>query len=214
MGNKVVHSVETPAGSTPVMGDRVTLAVQMGIVNAAGANPGAEVTTVVAMAGLPPNYAVAVSPSSGLRFAVNGKTATGFNVDLYPSYPPFAAPGAPTATPTGTTGATSYSYTVAALDGNGGVTAASAAGSTSTGNATLSGTNYNALSVTAVPGAVQYAWYRTVGGATQGLIGVTTAPTLNDTGLAATTSAGVPSASPAAATATVPAGTFDVIVSA
>lgn len=212
MGNKVVHSVETPAGSTPNMQDRVILGAQNGIANAAGASAGAEVSTTVSFAGLPPNYAVAVSPSNGLRFAVNSKTSSGFNVDLYPQLPTIAVPGAPTVTPTGTTGATSYSYTCVALDGNGGVTAASSAGSTTTGNATLSGTNYNALSVTAVPGAVQYAWYRTVGGASQGLIGVTSAATLNDTGLATTTSAGVPSSSPAAASATVPAGTFDVVV--
>jgi len=95
-----------------------------------------------------------------------------------------ATPALPTVTPQGTPGATAYSYVVVALAQNG-VSAASAAGSTTTGNATLSGTNTNRIVWVAVAGATAYRIYRTVGGATQGLIatvGATT--TIDDTGLA------------------------------
>ncbi len=94
-----------------------------------------------------------------------------------------ATPAAPTVTPQGTTGATAYSYVIVALAQNG-VSAASAAGSTATGNATLTASNSNRIAWVAVSGASAYRIYRTVGGATQGLIataGNTT--TLDDTGL-------------------------------
>jgi len=95
-----------------------------------------------------------------------------------------ATPALPTVTPQGTAGATAYSYVIVALAQNG-VSAASAAGSTAIGNATLSGTNTNRIVWVAVSGATAYRIYRTVGGATQGLIatvGATT--TIDDTGLA------------------------------
>lgn len=85
----------------------------------------------------------------------------------------------------GTAGATSYSYKIVAKN-NAGSTAASTAGSTTTGNATLSTTNFNTITWNPVPGALSYDVYRTVGGASQGLIGnVLSTATLsfNDTGL-------------------------------
>jgi hypothetical protein len=95
-------------------------------------------------------------------------------------------PGAPTITPQGTTGATTYSYKIVAVMANGQTTDASAAGTTTTGNATLTAGNNNKIDWVAVSGAFQYRIYRTVGGATQGLISTVTAPviTKNDTGLA------------------------------
>jgi hypothetical protein len=99
-----------------------------------------------------------------------------------------SAPGAPTVTPVGTSGGTSYSYTITALGANGGETTASSAGSTASGNASLSSSNYNQIAWTSVSGAVSYKVYRTVGGASQGLIGTTKATTLSDTGIAAGTS--------------------------
>jgi hypothetical protein len=97
-----------------------------------------------------------------------------------------ATPGTPTVTPTGTTGSTSYSYAIVAKQNDGSYTVAGAAGSTSTGNATLSGTNYNAISWSAVTNAASYDVYRTVGGAAQGRIATSiTTTTLNDTGLTA-----------------------------
>ena len=59
-------------------------------------------------------------------------------------------PGAPTVTPEGTAGATTYDYTVTATNVYGS-TPASAVGSTTTGNATLSTTDYNLVSWPAVP---------------------------------------------------------------
>lgn len=94
-----------------------------------------------------------------------------------------ADPSAPAITPVGTTGATSYSYKVVAMH-RAGTTAASAAGSTTTGNASLSATNYNRVVWALVTNAESYLVYRTVGGATQGLIGVVgNVVELDDTGL-------------------------------
>ena len=97
-----------------------------------------------------------------------------------------ATPGSITVTPVGTTGATTYTYVLVALSGAG-VTPAGAASSTATGNATLSSTNYNQNTWVQVAGATGYRLYRTVGGATQGLIATIARGdtlTVNDTGLA------------------------------
>lgn len=67
-----------------------------------------------------------------------------------------ATPNAPTITVIGTAGTTSYSYFVVANDKNNNKTLVSAVGSTTTGNATLSSTNYNTISWPAVAGAVSY----------------------------------------------------------
>ncbi len=63
---------------------------------------------------------------------------------------PLPTPAAPTVTPEGTAGTTTYDYEVAAVNAYGS-TPASAAGSTTTGNATLSATDYNLVSWAAVP---------------------------------------------------------------
>lgn len=117
--------------------------------------------------------------------------------------PLVATPAAPTVTPTGTAGTTSYSYKIVAKQGPGtktgsmggttvNTTAASTAGSTATGNAALSGTNFNHITWTAPAGSAVGAFagydvYRTAGGATQGKIGSTAAGVLafDDTGLVA-----------------------------
>lgn len=101
----------------------------------------------------------------------------------------FSPPAAPTVTPSGTPGVTSYSYRVVAVAGTK-VTDASAAGSTTTGNATLTGSDFNRVAWSAPAGAVgvtEYRVYRSVGGATQGLIGTVAVGTtqFDDTGLAA-----------------------------
>lgn len=59
---------------------------------------------------------------------------------------PLTAPAAPTVTPAGTTGTTSYYYRLVAHNAYGTVT--SAEGSTTTGNTALSSTNYNTVSYT------------------------------------------------------------------
>lgn len=94
-----------------------------------------------------------------------------------------AAPGAPTVTPVGATGTTSYTYYVVALDRNGRRTQASASGSTSTGSATFSSADYNTISWTAVPGAVGYDVLK---GDTGTLLGSTAGTSLDDTGQATT----------------------------
>lgn len=114
-----------------------------------------------------------------------------------------ANPSAPTITTHGTTGSTTYTYKVVAKLANGEVTAASSAGTTTSGNATLNATNYDIVTITQVVNAVSYDIYRTAGGATQGKIAnvldsgssttvfndqgsvgdTTTAPTVNTTGV-------------------------------
>jgi hypothetical protein len=69
-----------------------------------------------------------------------------------------------TVTNVGTAGATTYRYQVTALDGTG-ETVGSTVQQTTTGNATLSGTNYNTITWTAVPGAYQYNIYKCTGAA-------------------------------------------------
>jgi len=111
--------------------------------------------------------------------------------------PALADPSAPTVTPQGVTGATTYTYKIVAMHRHG-QTAASAAGSTAIGNAVLSSSNFNRITWTAVTGATAYRVYRTVGGATTGQIAIvgevlqlddtgltgdaTTAPTVNSSG--------------------------------
>jgi hypothetical protein len=119
-----------------------------------------------------------------------------------------STPSTPTVTPTGTTGSTTYTYKIVARLLDGTTTAASAAGTTTTGNASLTFSHYNSITWSAVLGAVSYDVYRTVGGASQGKIanvgqlflndgaagnGIyvgdsTTAPTVNSTGSITVTS--------------------------
>jgi parallel beta-helix repeat protein len=69
-----------------------------------------------------------------------------------------------TVTNVGTAGATTYRYQITALDGTG-ETTGSAIQQTTTGNATLSGANYNTITWTPVGGAVNYKIYRCTGAA-------------------------------------------------
>lgn len=104
----------------------------------------------------------------------------------------YGPPTGVSVSPQGTTGSTSYSYRVVAISTTIGGTVAtlpSTAGSTTTGHASLDGTNFNTVTWTAPAGVVAnagYRVYRTVGGATQGLIATVAAgvTTLDDTGLA------------------------------
>lgn len=83
-------------------------------------------------------------------------------------------------------GATTISYKIVGKDAQGGVTAASSAGTTTAGPASLSSSDYNRVTWTDPANAVTIDVYRTVGGATQGLIASVAAgvQTLDDTGLA------------------------------
>ena len=112
-----------------------------------------------------------------------------------------ATPGSITVTPQGTAGAVTWTYKLVAINTTG-TTEAGAASSTTTGNATLDGTNFNRLTWTAVTGATGYWIYRTAVGTSptttgriaslgavttyddQGAAGDSaTAPTTNTTGL-------------------------------
>lgn len=84
MGNKVVHSVETPAGSQPEQQDRVILGMLHDVANGAGGGAGQAVVVNVAMAGLPPNYSVQVTPNQDAVAYVTAKTSAGFTVTLNP----------------------------------------------------------------------------------------------------------------------------------
>ena len=94
---------------------------------------------------------------------------------------PLAAPGAPTVTPQGAAGAAAYSYYVVARDANGKRTPVSPVGATATGNAVLSGANFNRITWAAVPGAV---WYDVLKGNTNTFLATVTATTYDDTGAA------------------------------
>ena len=113
-----------------------------------------------------------------------------------------ATPSAPTITNAGTVGSTSYSYKIVARTGSGrvlGFTPASSAGSTSTGNATLTTAHYNVITFAAVTDAAAYDIYRSASSgtpSTTGKIGSVTATidastqvqttsyTFSDTGIA------------------------------
>lgn len=72
---------------------------------------------------------------------------------------PLATPATPTATPAGTTGSATYNYEITATNAYG-ETIGSALGSTTTGNATLTSSNYNAVAWAADSGATGYNVYR------------------------------------------------------
>jgi hypothetical protein len=83
----------------------------------------------------------------------------------------FGNPIITTLTAVGTVGTTTYGYKVTALNGNG-ETLASAEKTVTNGNATLSGTNFNALFWDPVPGAASYNVYGRTAGAEQFLVNV------------------------------------------
>lgn len=76
---------------------------------------------------------------------------------------PVASPAAPTVTVVGTAGTTAYEYEITAVNKNG-ETLASAVTSITTGNATLSGTNYNQITWSPVDGADSYNVYGRISG--------------------------------------------------
>jgi hypothetical protein len=119
-----------------------------------------------------PTEYVVTDPKAGVIEFHGHALSDGFNnlkIVLDCGFLPLTAPAGPTVTPQGTPGATTYAYKLVAFDENG-ETEASAAGTTTTGNATLGSSNFNRLTWTAVAGAAGYRIYRTVGGATQGLL--------------------------------------------
>jgi hypothetical protein len=121
--------------------------------------------------------------------------------------PPIATPPQPTITPQGTTGAATYSYRVTAINEYG-ETVGSTVGTTTSGNATLSVTNFNRITFTRVYAASGYRVYRTAGTGGAGYIGFTAeaygqTPTFDDTGIAADTNITAPATGTTGGTSTV-----------
>ncbi|MEP6708595.1 MAG: hypothetical protein ABJB32_00510, partial [Verrucomicrobiota bacterium] len=101
-------------------------------------------------------------------------------------------PSAPTVATDGTAGTTTYKYAVTALNADKTETLPSAETTIATGNATLSTSGYNRVTITPVTGAGSYNVYRTASAGTPastGLIGNTLRNLFLDTGIAATTAA-------------------------
>ncbi|HEU5004945.1 MAG TPA: hypothetical protein VFT49_02540 [Candidatus Saccharimonadales bacterium] len=128
----------------------------------------------------------------GAGLNVSGTTSLQGGVVLGGGNNQLAVPSVPTVTPIGSISTKTYGYVITAINANGGETASSALGTTTSGFTTLSGTNYNTISWTPVSGAAGYKIYRksTNGNpSTTGYIGYATATSFNDTGLTATGSA-------------------------
>ncbi len=146
----------------------------------------------------------ASSHSLSLAAALDFKNGQGITIANAGAACLLSAPTGLTVTPTGTAGTTHYTYAVAAIDVNGGVSAVFSA-STTTGNATLSTTNYNAFAITCSGYPQAYAVWRTAttGSAPLGFIGYFDAHTaytggfLQDTGLPVVTPPlGIPTSAP------------------
>jgi hypothetical protein len=147
-------------------------------------------TTKVGISNIAPTFTLDVAGdihSVGSVIASGGAKVSGLTV-----------PATPTVTQTGTAGTTHYTYAIAAVNVNGGSTLLSTATTTTTGNATLNGTNFNKVNWTAVTGVFQYKVYRTASSgspSSTGLIGTVTGPegavatSFSDTGIAGTTAA-------------------------
>lgn len=124
-----------------------TSTTAMGFTNVSGS--AASTTGTISAAG------TTLAVASALDF----KNSQGIRVNHAGTANGLGAPSGLTVTPTGTAGSTTYTYTVAPFTATGGYGAAITAVATTTGNATLSATNFNALSWTAASGAAGYAVY-------------------------------------------------------
>lgn len=101
-------------------------------------------------------------------------------------------PAAPTVTPQGAAGTTAYRYRVSAVDAEGGESLASVGGTTTTGNATLTGTNFNRVTWVANGSAVAYRVYgRSGADSAVRLLAEVTGTTFDDTGALTPDPAGV-----------------------
>jgi len=102
------------------------------------------------------NTTVDTSVPGQVKIDLNNYTspATTTGVTVLPT------PMAPSVSTVGTAGSTTYQYVVVAKDANGDACPFQLAAGTALGNATLSSTNYNVVSWTAVTGATSYDVYR------------------------------------------------------
>lgn len=137
-----------------------------------------------------PSPTGAPTSASQRVLAIIGEGSTTFTVTEEDTRFGLLPPASQTLTVMGTAGTATWTYVITAAN-PGGESVASAGATTSSGNAVLSNTNYNALSWTAIPGATGYNVYRTVEGDSPatlglGLIGQVTGLTFSDTGIVAT----------------------------
>lgn len=132
---------------------------------------------------------------SGASVQWTNSTITASFAVLYDATAIVGVPSQPSVTVVGTAGTTSYWYIITAVANDGSESEGSPAGSTATGNATLSSTNKNDVAGATVAGAVTYNVYKSTTSATAGfalLASGLTSPSVSDTGQA--TSAGTPPA--------------------
>jgi hypothetical protein len=132
-----------------------------------------------------------------LASATDFQTGQGIRVNHAGAASEPSTPTLLTVTPQGTGGSTTYNYQIVAFDANGGYSAATAAGTTTTGNATLSATNYNSINWTASSGAVGYAIYGGMG-ATRALLAFVNGVQFYDFGAAGFASSAPPDWLPSA----------------
>jgi hypothetical protein len=132
----------------------------------------------------------ASSTALTLASALDFKNGQGIRINHAGTASGLATPTGLTVTPNGTPGSTSYSYAIQAFTATGGTGSNTSAAAT--GNATLSATNFNALSWTAVAGAAGYAVYGSVGGSPFALLAFVAGTTFNDVGPTLFASQGAP----------------------
>lgn len=159
-------------GSTPILFTQYTPATLLSSAAVPNVSGSAQTTTGTITAGGP-----AIRLDSSIDFA-NGQ---GILINHAGASFTKGQPSSCSVTPTGTPGLTGYTYKFASIDGSGGVSAA-VTQTTSTGNATLSATNYNALSCTPAVGSAGMAIW---GGPTSGslpFLGIVAAGTFHDIG--------------------------------
>lgn len=152
----LAHSLTTVNGIGCTLGSTCTIATgSPSITNASGSSQSTTGTISASSAALTLAAAQDFVNGEGIRINHAGAAFTR------------GAPSALSVTPTGTAGTTHYTYTIASLDANGGVGTPIATVTTTTGNATLSTTNYNALSWTGGTGTpALYAVYGPTSGCT------------------------------------------------
>jgi hypothetical protein len=116
-----------------------------------------------------PWYVNTIGPSNAGQETIVAPL-TGMTSVTIPSQ--LATPGVPAVGQGGTPGSTSYSYRVVAKDGNGDPSAANVGAQTTvTGNATLTSTNFNQITITCPPGVASYDIYRTASSGTPSTTG-------------------------------------------
>ena len=183
-----VNSAIQPEAFNPVKTDLLERGINVKNYGASGSNTTTTGTIAAGSTALTLASAIDFADGQGISINHAGQACT------------LTAPAAPTVTPTGAAGTTTYQYQIVALDGNGGCTTAGTAGTTATGNATLDATNYNVVSWAAVSGAAGYAVYGRTSGSMV-LLGLATSTTFSDAGAAAITSNIFPASPPTSALA-------------